>query len=202
MKKIAIAGASVALAAMPIVGVFAVDGDSLTPITDTVTVTVANSCTFARRAGGGTYDAGTIANGSASSDITGSVFNIKCNDTGGWYLTAAGDSDATTKSSMDSSTSKDTDDIVTGTTFSGDTSAWAFRLDGTGVISDYSAAAYANVPAAGGATVATSNTAAGNGTGIDITAHYKVYIGNNQAAGTYTGKVTYTLAHPAVTTQS
>ena len=45
MKKTLIAGAaSVALAAMPVLGVFA--ADTLTPITDTVTVTIDSACSL------------------------------------------------------------------------------------------------------------------------------------------------------------
>ena len=52
MKKIAIAASSVALAAMPVVGVFALNTDD-TQVVDTIQVTVQASCTFRAEGGNG-----------------------------------------------------------------------------------------------------------------------------------------------------
>ena len=117
MKKsiIAAGAASVALAAMPIVGVFAADG-TLTQ-TDTVVVTVSSACSLATSGDSVTPDASTytatIANGGYNTAIAGSTFTITCNDTGGWKLNAIGAGTANGDGTkMDSSTNVDADDIA------------------------------------------------------------------------------------------
>ena len=90
MKKALIAGAaSVALAAMPVVGVFAVDST----VTDVLTVTVEKSCTLTRTgvaASGATYDAGTYSRTMIAGelqDLGTSTFTVNCNDTAGYTVT-------------------------------------------------------------------------------------------------------------------
>ena len=87
MKKLAIIASSAALAAMPVVGVFAAD---TTTSTDTITVTVNPTCTFAT---GGDLDksvSATLSAGEASGDLEGSTFKVNCNDAKGWELKAVG----------------------------------------------------------------------------------------------------------------
>lgn len=86
MKKLAIAGASLALAAMPLAGVFAVDST----VTDVLTVTVEKSCTLTRTgvaATGADYNAGTYSRTMIAGelqDLGTSTFTISCNDTAGY----------------------------------------------------------------------------------------------------------------------
>lgn len=74
MKKTMIAGAaSIALAAMPVVGAFAA-----TSVTDTITANVTDSCSFNRTAGEGTYATSILPNAIAE-NFASSSFAVTCN---------------------------------------------------------------------------------------------------------------------------
>ena len=198
MKKAIIAGAaSAVLAAMPVVGVFAADG-TLSQ-TDTVKVTVDSACSLATsNMSDADYEA-TITNGAFNDSITGSTFTVTCNDTGGWSLSAIGAGTATGDiTKMDASTNVDSDDIATGTTLNGSVSNWAFKIakggsDAGNITITTGYDNFSAIPAAS-TKIAQGTSTAGNST---ITATYGVGISATQSAGNYTGKVTYTLAHPA-----
>ena len=200
-KAIIAAGASAVLAAMPIVGVFAADG-TLSQ-TDIVKVTVDSACSLATSGSEVTPEASTykatIANGGHNDDIAGSTFTITCNDTGGWQLNAIGAGTATNDvTKMDASTNVDSDDIATGTTIDGSVSNWAFKIakggsDASNITVTTGYDNFSAVPSAS-TKIAQGTSTSGNST---ITATYGVGISATQSAGTYTGKVTYTLAHPA-----
>ena len=198
MKKLAIVGASAALAAMPVVGVFAADGNLTT--TDTVQITIDSACSLTAT-GEGTYST-TLTNGTASGDLGSTSINIKCNDAGGWMVNAIGANTSTTASAGATDMAPDAagkTPIATGTTLDGSVSAWAMKLTaGTGdyaptIVEGYSAyhavPGTANTKVASGAT--TDQTA-----GSTFTTSYKVAVSATQQQGTYTGKVTYTLVHP------
>ena len=101
MKKLAIAASSVALAAMPVVGAFATGAatDDLY-ITDTLSITVNDTCTFSTTTGGsstGEFDtsyAATVANGAiaqfqvSTTDKSDHIFGVVCNNKGGWTVSA------------------------------------------------------------------------------------------------------------------
>ena len=208
MKKLAIAGASVALAAMPVVGVFAEGNDGTLSQTDTVVVTVESACSLTSNHEEDTPTpnkyAATITNGAANTSITGSALTITCNDTGGWDLNAIGAGTATGHNNyMDASTNVDDDDIVTADgTPTASSSAWAFKVAKSGT--DSETAATITTGYTGFKAVPSSSTKIVTGTStkgnVTITATYGVSIDDTQSAGTYTGKVQYTLVHPAATT--
>lgn len=182
-KKIIISGiTSLGLAIVPTAGVFA-----LTEHTDTVNVTVPPSCEFTV-ASTGVGTAVTIQNGQSKQDIPGSVFTISCNDTKGWALKAVGGTSSAANTTL---TGGSGPAIATGTTFDGSVSNWAMKVSGTGAASGFTS--FAKVPST--ATTVASSAAATSGT--KITATYGVGISHTQGSGTYTGKVTYTLVHPA-----
>ena len=197
MKKLAIAGASLALAAMPVVGVFAADG-TLTQ-TDTVKVTIDSACSLATSNTSGADYTATIANGAFNTNIAGSTFTITCNDTGGWKLNAIGAGTATGDvTKMDASTNTDSDDIATGTTLDGTVSNWAFKVakggdDAANITVTEGYTNFSAIPSSA-TKIAQGTSTAGKST---ITATYGVGISSTQSAGDYTGKVQYTLAHPA-----
>ena len=93
MKKALIAGAaSVALAAMPVVGVFAADTD-ITEVTDTLTVTINPTCSFNAQQGGtapnatNTYSKVMTANGfDASFGVT--TLTVSCNNAKGYTVSS------------------------------------------------------------------------------------------------------------------
>lgn len=222
MKKIAIAASSVALAAMPVVGVFAAV-DDVTKSTDTLNVTVNNTCTItstyddaAGDGAWGTPSSSTVGSGTAAEHIeetntwtvamnnsdskTSPVHTmaIFCNNTKGWDLSA-----------------QNAANLSTGT----DTIAYTTSA-AKGVIEGY----YVNVAATAGsdegATVSTTNvsngkmgnlsanagsiyskavtTGEGAHSGSTSTASldvsYTVATIDTTEAGTYTGTVVYTLA--------
>ena len=182
MKKLAIIGASAVLAALPVVGVFAAD---TTTVTDTVTVTIDPSCTLGV-ASTGASPSKTIANGGNDQEMAGSEFTVSCNASNGWHITAVGAGEEGHETDLIDSTKAHT--ISTGTTLDGSVSNWAFKASGTGVETTYQS--FAAVPSeaatiAKGASPVTANT-------ISIT--YGAGVSATQDAGTYSGKVTYTLA--------
>lgn len=186
MKKLAIAGASLALAAMPVLGVFA---DDVQNITDNITVTVNPTCSFdnnsgAASAAGENYTA-TVLNGAEASFNAGGVHNffVKCNDTEGYTVSA-------TPSAL-------TGELpVTGTKNS---IPYTTTYNATGTAGMWTATVASNdshnptvvtpVPAAGGVIVTDGKT---NGTAFAVT--YKAYVGTETPADTYTGTMTYLLA--------
>ena len=187
--KIATLGvAALGFAAMPVLGASA--ADTITPITDTVTVTIDSACSLS---GTGATPSATMTNNQLKSDFAGSELTIKCNDVSGWHLSAIGDGTGTAKTSMDATGSGT--DIATGTATSGATSNWAFKVAGDKAVEGYKS--FMAIP--GEATDVASDVDGSIGqTGTTITSTYQVWISDTQQADTYTGKVTYTLAHPKI----
>ena len=229
MKKslIATGAASLALAAMPIVGVFA--DTSTSTVTDEIVVTVPSSCAIItdntdtdQGVGNETHTdnkyAVTMQNGELRDDIgtdgteaagfeNGSEISIACNDTSGaqggpsWSLTAQGGDFSGANGAFVASTEMD----AAGTGTNIQTSVAAGSTEGT-------TSSWAMM-VTGGTNVsilnsfddwhvipgATQNTVAtGNGAVTAvITPTYRVYIGTAQETDTYTGHVTYTLTSPS-----
>ena len=184
MKKIAILGASAALAALPMVGTFAATG---TTVTDTVQVTIGSACLITSDQAAYTYS-DSMTNGQLKSDFGSTTMTINCNDTAGWHLTAVGSgADASDKTAMNASSTGT--DIATGVATSGDTSNWAFKVEGTGAtgFTTFSAIPSSATDVANGS---------GSVAGGTLTTTYQVFISATQQADTYTGQVTYTLTHP------
>lgn len=216
MKKsiIATGAASLALAAMPVVGVFAATSN----ITDEIQVTIAKECAITTTATNPSQGIGdetatnqqftaTMQNGElkvlggsegeGAEGQASSVINVVCNDpaTSGdatsWKLTAVGGDGATASTVLDAAGAGA--DIVTGTAISGPTSNWAMKVEGaSGLTIQNGFDTFRDVPGTA-AVVATGN---GTKSGA-FTASYQVYIGTSQVADTYTGHVTYTLTNPA-----
>ena len=185
MKKVMVAGIASTLALLPVTGVFAATG---TTVTDTVQVTINSACLITTTNAANTYSA-TMTNGQLKSDFGSTTMTIDCNDAAGWHVTAVGTgADATDKTAMNATGSGT--DIATGTATSGDTSNWAMKVTGTGATGFTT---FAAVPASA-TNVATGSGAVSGGT---LTTTYQVFISATQQADTYTGQVTYTLAHPA-----
>lgn len=171
MKKTVIAGvASFAFAATPVFGVFATNPT----VTDTLTVTVAGVCTFARTGGSATYEK-TMTAGQLDTSFGSSTFTANCNNGSGYSISA-------TFSSL---------------TFSGATSPIAYSAttptEGSGT---WTAAKVVNTTetnlAASGAVLGSRNTQDPAG-GSTYTVKYKVGLFDNQPKGTYTGTATYAL---------
>ena len=178
MKKIIIAGASVGilgLALLPTPGTFAV-----TTVTDTVAVTINDNCAVTPDR---TVNLNAINPGGT---ITGTgAITVTCNNNGGWNVKAVGSQSSGTTVNVMQGTNGE---IPSGT--SGDASYWCFSLAGTtGITVVTSYQSCSNIP-----TTATKVASGSAIYGATLTATYKFHAANDQAAGTYTGKVTYTIA--------
>ena len=205
-KLIAAGAASLAAAAMPVVGVFA--APSSIEFTDNLSVSVDAGCTlenggtsdgvfvdrsFSKNIAVGNYgvleSAGTEANDNAT-------MTIKCNTTSGTvtvtYKVNGGESTALAGPASAS--------IPASAVVTGPTSGWAIKSNATSASTDpfagegasASVAGYYVAPSAATGTFLTS-TASAQGTSFNPS--YRVYVAQGQAVGTYTGTVTYTLGY-------
>ena len=205
MKKLAIAGASLALAAMPVVGVFAAD---TTTVTDNLNVTIADTCTVSTSTYGSgstgnqwgtqTGTAGTdasisntwtlaIANNATATSPTHTIA-IMCNKTSGWTLKAQNDDKLYTGQN------KTGDDIAYSTSAAQGTEGYYVSVsdatDGT-ISTDNVSSGKMNDLNAGAATIFSKN---GSTATASVNVSYTVGTSTTTEAGTYTGKVVYTLA--------
>ncbi len=167
MKKIAIVGASLALAALPMVGAFA---DNPPSVVDTITITVSETCTFTRTTGESTYTA-TMAVNALNPSVGTSTFTAICNNASGFSVSAtptalSGTGEAITYSAT--------------TPQAGD-GTWTATKSGQG----------GNIAATGGVLMTANGPTAAAGQAETVT--YKVSTRNNQAKGDYTGRMTYAL---------
>ncbi len=171
------------------------------PVVDDVVVNVPISCTLAGNVD--TEHTDSIQNGHYSKDIGTTTLKATCNDIGGFSIYAigfSGDQDGITNMI---GTNPD-NIIITGTATSGPTSNWSMKLSTNDVATypisiennfdKYSAvpSSYAKV-ATRGAVTDLGNASVGS----VLTSTYAVFVSNTQYADTYTGKVKYTLVHPA-----
>ncbi len=186
MKKIAtMLGGSLAIATLPVAGVFAATG---TTVIDTVEVTINSSCLITATNMTNSYSA-TMTNSQLKSDIGGTSMSVSCNDAAGWEIHAVGSNGTGSDKNKMLPTGSDTA-IAAGTATSGATSNWAFKVTGTDA---NGATTFTAVPSTA-LKVAKKTASTSSST---LTATYQVWISATQQADTYTGKITYTLSHPA-----
>ena len=200
MKRLAIAGASLALAAMPVVGVFAADGDILN-ITDTIQLTVNATCTFntddSAVATNTTYSA-TVANGAVASLSNGSAhkFNVFCNDTDGWKVTAGVPNNLTppAASTTNNHVIAYQDTAIPAAASGTKEGAWTATVSGSftsAELSGINTVSNVNYIDDEGGIIATEASSTDAST---FTVTYAAYVGTETAADTYTGTIGYTLA--------
>ena len=189
MKKsiIAAGAASVALAAMPIVGAFAA---TTTGVKDEINAVVNPGCTITRSGKTAETDfldtaqLEVIAGGAEDTKST-TLVNVSCSDPG-WSVRIA----PTVANEINLTSGGNS--ITPGT--SGTASYWAYKVD-TKIGNGNTATGTYYALTAQGADVITaeSTTTAAAKTG-EFTPGYKVFAATSQASGTYTGGVTYTIA--------
>lgn len=216
MKKLAIAASSVALAAMPVVGVFAADTD-VRQSTDTLNVTVNETCNITS-----TYTLGTTGNawGSETDDTahTNPVYQTKkntwttnlansdaktspvhkigifCNDTKGWDLSAQNAASLSTNYASPA----DQDTIAYSTSAGKGVEGYYVGVEissgtetGTGAptLNNVTDGKMSDLSTSGGVIFTKSGST--STAGVDIT--YTVGTSATTEAGTYTGTVVYTL---------
>ena len=192
-KSIIAAGASaVALAAMPVVGVFAAGATTgASSYTDNLSITIETACTFARenyasggidgnashKNGSGTWGTGasadtlsaTVTNSSLTA-LGSSNFKVVCNNTAGYQVTVA-----------NSGLTSGGNSIPNNNTYTNAISGWSPIYNGTKLVGD------TTTPA----TVKSASTTTDNDT---FEVSYSVGVSSTQQAGTYEGSATYTFA--------
>lgn len=200
MKKslIAAGAASVALAAMPIVGAFAVGNNGT--LTDRIQTTIGDTCKFVRGADAtlpspaasshpsGTWTTDTTDNTidiltaqtitlNSETALGSSLFTVICNDVDGYQVTATTPDLVKPATATEAAAQMDYLDSATGAA-----GKWRFSSNGTG----------ATIGNGSGGDIALKETA--TTTGTDFTVTYYAYPGASQAAGTYSADVVYTFA--------
>ena len=159
-------------------GVVAADTAS---VVDTISVTVQSNCTF-KNVEDKTY-IGSAANGTEVGNFNDSgvhEFNLFCNDNNGFIVTA-------TPYDLEASGIEDVIAYTDNYNPSGVNSIWsaAIASEATGVT-------VVPVVPIGGGTILSSDTSTA-AEGVDFSATYSAYVGTATTAGTYTGRIEYTL---------
>ena len=173
--------------------------NATTSSVDSVSIEVPVACTMTSTVN--TAHTATANVGTYQENIGETTFDVICNDANGFSVYAIGYSgDTYGDTTMKPSTLAVSNAIATGTATSGDTSNWAMKL--TAVTGDYTPTletgfnAYHVVPAEYTKVASySSNTDSSSGSSFKST--YAAYVASAQPADTYTGKVKYTVVHPA-----
>ncbi len=177
-----------------------------TDIVDEINITVPISCTMSGT--GMTSHTANMSNGSYTPNIGTTTLKVFCNDTEGFAIFAAGytgdEIGGTNSTKLVNSASAVDNTISTGTATSGNTSNWAMKLATNSsatyaVTLDNGFGAYSAVPSSytkvahrdSGTDIGTTAT------GAELTTTYAAFVNQTQPAGTYIGKVIYTLVHPS-----
>ena len=158
-------------------------------------VTVAESCSL-ETTGTSTEYSATVQPGSVT-EITGSTLKALCNDAGGLVVYAVGfggDTEGVTDMIWNGNSNYN---IATGTGTTGN-SQWAMKLtSGTGspsILNGYNN--YSVIPKNQTKVLSYASSTSGTA-GVQATAKYRVYVSGSQVAGTFVGKVKYTMVHPS-----
>ncbi len=177
---------------------------------DRVNIVVPTSCSFSdEQILGDSEHSAAMHNSEYRSEIGTTTFKVYCNDNSGYSVYAigySGDEYGNTEMIHGSDT---TYNFATGTATSGSNSNWAMKLlpvsgtyaptiqsDSNGSYTGYHVVptTYTKI-----ATFPSNTDVPGSGTGLGsaFQSTYAVWISSTQVAGTYTGKVRYTIVHPA-----
>ena len=176
-------------------------------VVDNINIIVPASCSL--EGTGMTSHNANMMNGTYQADIGTTTIKAFCNDNNGFSIYAIGYTDDTYGETHLSNPVDSTYNIVTGTATSGDTSNWAMKLatptsptptyplaidsDTNGSFSSY------HIVPSSHTKVAHRNSATDTGAsaeGATLTSTYAAFVSLAQPAGTYTGKVLYTIVHP------
>ena len=206
MKKsiIAAGAASVALAALPMAGVFA--ASTKTVVNDNISVSVPGSCTIEGATTGnytnndrtfdtkaitaGTYDF--INDNAEGTGVSGQAFTVHCTTSTGNWSVGITTSDGALKADTPANGS-----IAAGDATSGNTSAWAIKSNAVaatgGSLTTDNYATYTAYDATDKSVFLSA--AAKAGAGATFNPSYRVYVAPDQAADTYRGTITYTISY-------
>ena len=185
-------------------GAVVADASATTDSGATASVTVADACSLAVSGNNGVagedgYTYSTTVNNGSTQVVTANYMMVSCNDYAGFKIYAIGYSgDTLGGTDMVASTSEDYNIKTDGSNAYG--SYWKMKLTNANSINTTIPSAYTsfNVIPDDYTLVAqyASNTGNTASTAGMITPSYQIYVGSAQPAGTYTGKVKYTLVHP------
>lgn len=199
MKKLLAGAGAVALAALPVAGVFAAD----LSVMDTLQITVNDSCTITE---GSTTDgldnkdttyAATVANGAETTfngTASGShVFHVSCNKPGGWSFSATPTNLTGHVAANDSALNGDSINFVASGSYGTPVTAKEAAGKWTATITAPAGISVNQPSTAGSANliIEATNAQAAN---VEITSAYKAYVGTETSAGFYEGTITYVLA--------
>ena len=175
-----------------------------TEAVDTVTITVPSACSMSGTITTGNEHTATVDSGTYVDDIGTTTLKTICNDSNGFSIYAIGYTNDEYGNTVLKSSLGDTSNIITGTATSGNTSNWAMKLEaGSGtyapIIETDTNGSFANyhVIPDSYTKVATFASTTDTTNGSTLTTTYAVYMNATLPAGTYEGKVKYTLVHPA-----
>ena len=166
--------------------------------TNDITINVPVSCNLS--SSNTTAHTATIDAGTYRADIGESTITATCNDAGGFAIYAIGYGNDTHGNNTLTHTTNPDFSIVSGTATSGATSNWAMKL--TAVEGTYTPTiengfdSYSTVPETN-TKVASHDSVTDQTNGASFKSTYAAYIAPTQYAGTYEGKVKYTLVHPS-----
>lgn len=167
-KSIVVGAASLVLAAMPVVGVFA---DNPNPVVDTLTVTVNESCTFEHKSGDGSYTHA-MAAGALNNEFGTSTFTSACNNGKGYDINAV-------FTSLTHQGNAGEAIAYSATTPTAGSGTWTATVSSSNIAETNGKLGFR-----------TSQDPAG---GSEYSVSYTVSTHNDQAQGTYKGTATYTL---------
>lgn len=199
MKKLLAGAGAVALAALPVAGVFATD----TEVTDTIQITVNSACTIDETTtttdGLDTKDttyAATVANGAETTFSTthsgNHAFHVNCNAATGWSFSATPTNLAGYTASNKSASNNDSINFVASGSYaaSGTDGVWTATI----ASNDLPSGVTITQPSTAGSSNTIISAANKQAANVEITATYKAYVGTETSAGFYDGTIAYTLA--------
>ena len=203
-------GLATVVTAMSVFGgaVVATSDTYATGVADQINVTIPVACSLTSIVD--SAHTTTVENSAYEDEVGETTFKVFCNDAEGFSVYAVGYTDDTfgNNTLKPSTVSSSTYSIATGTATSGDTSNWAMKLTAvTGTYAPtihsteensntYSFTSYHTIPSEYTKVASySSNTDATTGSSFKST--YAVYASPTQPADSYTGKVKYTIVHPA-----
>ncbi len=190
MKKSLIAGASVAalgLAVVPFAGVFAATTD-ITGMTDNFTVTVNPTCSFSAESH--SFEA-TMDVNSKLTDPKQTTMNVKCNDTKGYKVTVTKTEDLTLSGTVTTTTGNGSIPFTTAAVTAG-TAGWNAYKTAEGTTTYFATADSATASDVNNIVMESDRMTPT--AGDEVTINYDIATSKNQAQGSYTGSITYTLA--------
>ena len=203
--ELIIAGGMIAVTLVSAAVLSSVRVNADTDTVDEVSITVPSACTMSGNIATGNEHTASINPNTYQNNIGKTTITTFCNDAGGYAIYAIGytGNEYTGEDHTKLIGTNTNQKISTGTAKTGN-SQWAMRITPvTGtyaptIENNYDSENYHIVPDAYEkvATYGNSTDATG-GTGSSIETTYAAYISGTQAADTYTGKVKYTLVHPA-----